>query len=134
MKIGDMFQRISNSKWSLTIDTFKLSVIIFYQNFNLLVLIHTCLLPIPVPILTNLSLSLNSDIYPSGLHLVSVAGKVDGMPTHARYSIAYFVYPTPDGTIEPKPLLVAAVGKKHYELITFQIFSAQMFDTTNIYD
>ena len=76
---------------------------------------------------------LPSDIYPAGLHRVGVSGKASSQPTPARYSIPYFVCPSPDGTIEPQPSLVAAVGKKHYEPITYQKFAEQMFDTTNIY-
>jgi isopenicillin N synthase-like dioxygenase len=73
-------------------------------------------------------------IYPSGLRRVSVSGKSNGQPTPARYSIPYFVFPAPDGTIEPQASLVAAVGKKHYEPITYQKFAEQMFHPTNIYD
>ncbi|PVH90423.1 putative leucoanthocyanidin dioxygenase, partial [Periconia macrospinosa] len=76
---------------------------------------------------------ISNNIYPSGLHRFSVSGKARGEPTPARYSIPYFVCPAPDGIIEPQASLVAAVGKSHYEPITYQKFAEKMFDTTNIY-
>jgi hypothetical protein len=115
MNIGDMFQRISNSK--ATLPFFCLMPPSSYPRFN-----------------ANLFLSLLLDIYPSGLHRVSVSGTATGQPTPARYSIPYFVCPAPNGTIEPQPSLIAAIGKKNYEPITYQKFAEQMFDTTNIYD
>ena len=120
MNIGDMFQRISNSKWEAhkaTLPVFCPKPPSSFPRFD-----------------ADLFLPLLPDIYPSGLHRVSVSGLASGQPTPARYSIPYFVCPAPDGTIEPQPSLVAAVGKKHYEPITYQKFAEQMFDTTNIYD
>jgi isopenicillin N synthase-like dioxygenase len=73
---------------------------------------------------------ISNNIYPSGLHRVSVAGKA----SPARYSIPYFVCPAPDGVIEPQGSLVARVGKQEYEGITFREFAEGMFDLTNVYD
>ena len=77
---------------------------------------------------------ISNNVYLSGMHRVSISGRASGQPTPARYSIPYFVCPTLNGIIEPQPSLVTAVGKKHYEPISFQKFAEQMFDITNIYE
>lgn len=106
MNVGDLFQRMSNSK---RLDS-------------------------PPPVLYTDLIPFLPDSYPSGMHRVSVSGRASGRAIPARYSIPYFVGPAPDGIIEPQPSLVAAVGKKHHEPIKYQKFSEQIFDTTNIYD
>ncbi|CAG8960681.1 hypothetical protein HYFRA_00013449 [Hymenoscyphus fraxineus] len=72
--------------------------------------------------------------YPSGLHRVVVSGKKNAEETPARYSIPYFIAPTPDDIIVPSPSLVARQGKQVYEAVTFNSYSEQMFKRTNIFE
>ncbi|CAG8971839.1 hypothetical protein HYALB_00001950 [Hymenoscyphus albidus] len=73
-------------------------------------------------------------VYPSGLHRVVVSGKANGEETPARYSIPYFVTPTPDDVIAPSPSLVARQAKQIYEVVTFNSYSEQMFQRTNVFE
>jgi isopenicillin N synthase-like dioxygenase len=78
------------------------------------------------------SLSLHADrclgFYPSALHRVVAKDS-----NASRYSIPYFVAPTPDGVIVPQPSRIARDGEKRYEAITFRKFSEQMFKTIGVY-
>lgn len=123
MNVGDMLQRISNGTWY----AFLMYISVISEIFIFAYLSHVLSAPpletiVPrnfdtllycAPSNTSPFLLLLLDIYPSGMHRVRVSGKDSGQTTPPRYSIPYFVCPTPDGIIEPLPSLVAAAGKKN---------------------
>lgn len=85
----------------------------------------------PNPLLQSTILT-STGFYPSGLHRVVIAGQNSSEVTPARYSIPFFVSPSPEGCIEPQLSLIAKHGKREFEPVRFGEYKELMARTTRI--